>query len=112
MKLLLWLLLLPLTLIFMAFAIANRHGVTLSLDPTPFSIQAPLYGFIFAGIFVGLVAGGLISWLRAGGCRRQLRQEKRNIRRLESELREAVGNAGEAAYARPDSGATAGIKAA
>jgi uncharacterized integral membrane protein len=111
-KLLLWLLLLPLTLIFMAFAIANRHGVTLSLDPTPLSIQAPLYGFVFAGIFVGLVAGGLIAWLRAGRCRRQLRQEKRNIRRLESELQEAVGNADQAAVARPDSGATAVVKAA
>ncbi|MBL6952627.1 MAG: LapA family protein [Alphaproteobacteria bacterium] len=115
MKLLLWLLLLPLTLIFIAFAIANRHAVTLSLDPTPLSIEAPLYGAVFAGIFIGLIAGGLIAWLRAGRWRRQLRMEQRNVRRLEEELR-AAGNAGLAPGAEtsgaPKSGATAMVKAA
>ncbi len=89
MKLLLWLLLLPLTLIFVAFAIANRHAVTLSLDPTPLSIQVPLYGLVFAGIFIGLIAGGVIAWWRAGRWRRQLRDEQRKVRRLEAELRDS-----------------------
>ena len=115
MKLLLWLLLLPLILIFVAFAIANRHAVTLSLDPTPLSIEAPLYGLVFTGIFVGLIAGGLIAWLRAGRWRRQLREEQRTVRRLEGELR-AAGDAGTAtgtdASAAPKSDATAVIKAA
>ena len=87
MKFLLWLLLLPLTVVFVAFAIANRDPVTLSLDPTPLSIEAPLYGLVFAGIFAGLLAGGLIAWIRAGRWRRQLREEQRTVRRLESELR-------------------------
>ncbi len=115
-KLLLWLLLLPLTLIFMAFAIANRHAVTLSLDPTPLSVQAPLYSFVFAGIFVGLVAGGLIAWLRAGRYRRQLREAKRNVRRLEDDLRKATDSAGagasDSAGPAPKSGTTAVVKAA
>ena len=89
MKFLLWLLLLPLTIIFVAFAVANRHFVTLSLDPTPLSIEAPLYGLVFAGIFVGLVAGGLIAWLRAGRVRRRLRAEQRTVRRLEGEISRA-----------------------
>ncbi|MDP6691605.1 MAG: lipopolysaccharide assembly protein LapA domain-containing protein [Alphaproteobacteria bacterium] len=91
MKLLLWLLLLPLILIFVAFAVANRHGVTLSLDPTPLSIEAPLYGLVFAGIFVGLIAGGLIAWIRGGRTRRLLREQQRTVRRLEGELQK-VGN--------------------
>ena len=87
MKTRIWLLLLPLIVLFVAFAIANRHIVTLSLDPTPISIRAPLYSFVLAGIFVGLLAGGLIAWLRAGRWRSQLRDEQRSVRRLESELR-------------------------
>ena len=83
-KFLLWLLLLPLILIFVAFAIANRHGVTVSFDPLPVSIDTPLYGLVFAGIFVGLIAGGLIAWIRAGRVRGRLREAQRNLRRLES----------------------------
>ncbi len=101
MKTLIWLLLLPLIVLFVAFAIANRHIVTLSLDPTPISIRAPLYSFVLAGIFVGLLVGGLIAWLRAGRWRRQLRDEQRSVRRLESELRQA-----ENAANKPENDAT------
>ncbi len=100
MKLLLWLLLLPLTLIFVAFAVANRHGVTVSLDPMPLSVDAPLYGLVFAGIFIGLIAGGLIAWIRAGRVRGQLREAQRNLRRLEGDLQKAQ-QASEAALAAP-----------
>jgi len=100
-KTLIWLLLLPLIVLFVAFAIANRHIVTLSLDPTPISIRAPLYSFVLAGIFVGLLVGGLIAWLGAGRWRRQLRDEQRSVRRLESELRQA-----ENAANKPENDAT------
>jgi len=89
-KRLIWLLLLPLTIIFVAFAIANRHDVTVSLDPTPLAIEVPLYGLVFAGIFVGLLAGGLITWARAGKVRRQLREERRHVRRLETDVQKAT----------------------
>ena len=92
MKTRIWLLLLPLIVLFVAFAIANRQIVTLSLDPAPISIRAPLYSFVLAGTFVGLLAGGLLAWLRAGRWRSQVREEQRSVRRLESELRHA-GNA-------------------
>ena len=101
MKTRIWLLLLPLIVLFVAFAIANRQIVTLSLDPAPISIRAPHYSFVLAGIFVGLLAGGLIAWLRAGRWRSQLRDEQRSVRRLESKLRQA-----ETAAPVPDTDAT------
>ena len=107
MKLLHWLLLLPLTVIFVAFAIANRQAVTLSLDPAPLSIEAPLFGLIFAGVFAGLVAGGLIAWVRVGRWRRRLRDEQKTVRRLEGALRTA-----ESAAAKAESQATGVVKAA
>ena len=88
MKTRIWLLLLPLIVLFVAFAIGNRQIVTLSLDPAPISIRAPLYSFILAGVFAGLLAGGLIAWLRAGRWRNQLRDEQRSVRRLENKLRQ------------------------
>ncbi len=113
MRFLLWLLLLPLILIFVAFAVANRHGVTLSLDPTPLSIEAPLYGLVFAGIFIGLITGGLIAWIRGGRTRRLLREEQRTVRRLEGELHKAgdIGATVEQA-ALPEDEAKVVVKAA
>ena len=110
MRLLLWLLLVPLTVLFVAFAVANRHAVTLSLDPTPLNIEAPLYGLVFAGVFAGLIVGGLIAWIRAGRWRRELREEQRTVRRLEDELRQAEGAA--AKVESETTSATAAVKAA
>ena len=102
-----WLLLLPRIVLFVAFAIANRQIVTLSLDPAPISIRAPLYSFVLAGIVVGLLAGGLIAWLRAGRWRSQLRDEQRTVRRLKSKLRQA-----EIAAAVPENDASDIVKVA
>ncbi len=108
MKLLLWLLLLLLILIFVAFAIANRHGVTVSFDPMPVSIDAPLYGLVFAGIFVGLIAGGLIAWIRSGRVRGRLREAQRNLRRLESGMQKEQ-KASEASPVMVAAGDVAGV---
>ena len=108
MKLLLWLLLLSLILIFVAFAVANRQGVTISLDPMPVSIDAPLYGLVFAGIFLGLIAGGLIAWIRAGRVRGRLLEAQRNLRRLESGMQKEQ-KASEASPVMVAAGDAAGV---
>jgi uncharacterized integral membrane protein len=100
-KILAWLILLPLTLLFVAFAVANRHGVTVFFDPLPLQQHPPLYLVAFAAMFFGLAAGGLIAWLRGGRTRRRLREEQRRIRQLEAELQAARGPA-----AAPRPGAT------
>ena len=43
MKLLAWLVLLPLLLIVIALAVANLQPVTISLEPLPFRFSPPLY---------------------------------------------------------------------
>ena len=108
MKLLLWLLLLSLILIFVAFAVANRQGVTISLDPMPVSMDAPLYGLVFAGIFLGLIAGGLIAWIRAGRVRGRLLEAQRNLRRLESGMQKEQ-KASEASPVMAATGDAAGV---
>ncbi len=87
MKLLIWLIVLPLTAFFIFFAVANRQTVLLSLDPAPMTIEAPLYSVVFTCIFVGLIGGGFIAWLKGFRWRNQLRSEQKAVRRLETELR-------------------------
>jgi uncharacterized integral membrane protein len=65
-----------------AFALANRRWVTVSFDPIlpddPWlAIEVPLWAVLFAGIFIGLVAGGVATWLRQGRWRRRARRAER-----------------------------------
>ena len=90
MKRIAWLLLLPLTPLFVVFAVANRHIVTLSLDPTPIVFEAPLYSIVLASTFIGLIAGGFISWLRGFRCRSQLRNKQKAVHRREFQLLQTI----------------------
>jgi uncharacterized integral membrane protein len=72
--------LIPLSLILVVFSVANRHMVTVSYDPLdlkdPFgSIELPLYVVITASAILGVVAGGIATWL---GQRRWRRAARRN----------------------------------
>ncbi len=65
-----------------AFALANRQRVTVSFDPIlphdPWlAVEVPLWVVLFAGIFIGLVAGGIATWLRQGRWRRRARLAER-----------------------------------
>ena len=68
------------------FAIANRHQVDLTFDPLPLSFSLPFYLPVFAGVLLGLVAGGVISW-RTGRTRRaRLRAAERERDELQHSL--------------------------
>ena len=74
--------LIPLGLIFVVFAVANRHLVTVSFDPfgsgdTAFDLPpAPLFAIIIAAMIVGVVAGGSATWFRQRRWRRAARQHE------------------------------------
>jgi uncharacterized integral membrane protein len=85
-KILSWILLPPIGLVVIAFAIANRHDVVISLDPLPLEFSLPLYAVVFAGIFVGLLAGGIAAWMRGARWRQEARRQRRRASRLEGEV--------------------------
>ena len=82
------LILLPVAILVVLLAVANRSPVTLSLDPfsqdaPEFATQLPLFAVIFAAVMLGVVIGGTASWLAQGKnrkSRRQLRRETRQLR--------------------------------
>lgn len=83
------LVLLPIAILVILLAVANRDPVRLSLDPfSPepvFSAMLPLYAILFGAVALGIVVGGIFAWLGQGTARRQVRHRGREIRRLEGE---------------------------
>jgi uncharacterized integral membrane protein len=89
-RLLRWVIGLPLTVLVIAFAIANRQRVTLSFDPLspsdPFaSIDMPLWLLFFFGIFFGIFAGWLACWVAQGKHRKRAREASADVARLQAE---------------------------
>ncbi len=70
----------PFAVLFLIFAFANRHTVTVSFDPfasgdiPAFTIEAPLFIVLILAIMVGVVAGSAATWLAQGKHRRAARQ--------------------------------------
>ena len=77
--------LIPLGLIFVVFAVANRHLVTVSFDPfnstdPSIAITLPLFVVIIAVAILGVVAGGIATWFRQRHWRRAARQHEADAR--------------------------------
>ncbi len=102
------LILAPLAVIIVAFAVANRQIVTVSLDPfsgaePAASVTLPLFALILFLLIIGVVIGGVAAWLRQGKWREAARRLERDLRDLRQKL-EAHGAAGDGA-AVPQHGA-------
>ncbi|MBP7670527.1 MAG: LapA family protein [Ferrovibrio sp.] len=52
-----------LLLVLVIFAVANRQGVAVSLDPLPFAVELPLYLLVFITFIIGLLLGAFAHWL-------------------------------------------------
>jgi hypothetical protein len=69
------LILVPLAIVIIAFAVANRQIVTVSLDPfssnpPAAAVTLPLFALIIVLLILGVVIGGVAAWLRQGKWRR------------------------------------------
>ena len=80
-----WILTLPLIVVAVIFAIANRKPITLDLWPFEASPQLPLFVILLACVVFGLVVGGLATWLSAAPARQRARQARRRVAELERE---------------------------
>ena len=72
------LILIPVALLIVMFAVANRSAVTIALDPFAgeppmFTTAAPLFLVLLAALIVGVVVGGAAAWSRQRKWRRRAR---------------------------------------
>ena len=77
-------------IVLVTLAVINRHEVRLVLDPfnpkvPEFYLPLPLYGFMFAMLIVGVVLGGVASWLSQGKWRKTARQRTQDAMRWKAE---------------------------
>ncbi len=76
----------PVGIAVVAFAIANRAPVAVSLDPFPFAFELPLYVVAVGALVVGLGAGAAAAWFHGRKARRLGRTRKTRVAVLEHEL--------------------------
>ena len=83
--------LVPLAVIIIAFAMANRANVTVSFDPfaaaePAASVTLPLFALVILLLILGVVIGGVASRLRHGKWRGTARRVERELQQLRGKL--------------------------
>jgi uncharacterized integral membrane protein len=85
------LVLVPLAIVLIAFAVANRESILVSLDPfdqanPALSIRLPLFVLILIVVIAAVILGGIAAWLRQSKWRRAARQAQAQVRELRAQL--------------------------
>ncbi len=80
-------------LIFMTFAVAIRHFVTVSFDPfnsadPTISVSMPLFALIIVVAILGVIAGGMATWFGQRRWRRAARVHEADARTVRAQLAE------------------------
>jgi uncharacterized integral membrane protein len=104
--------LIPLGVIFVVFAVANRHIVTVSFDPfnsndPALGITLPLFVVIIVVAILGVVAGSVATWFGQRRWRRAARQHEADASDMRVQLADL--RASLAASKPRDFGPAAGI---
>jgi len=80
----------PAAVLLITLAVANRHGVRLVLDPfrpdePVLSVVLPFYAYLFGMLLIGIVIGGLATWITQARWRRTARRRTAEAARWQAE---------------------------
>jgi Mn2+/Fe2+ NRAMP family transporter len=80
----------PLAAVLVAIAISNRHPVQLILDPfrpeTPaLAISLPFYAYLLGALTLGVIMGGMATWMGQSRWRRTARTQGQRAQRYQAE---------------------------
>jgi uncharacterized integral membrane protein len=106
-KILIAIIVIPLAVLIIAFAVANRQVVTVSFDPfssanPAYAASLPLFVLIFILLILGVIIGGAAAWLRQSPWRRTARKLDADVRALHDELAEIRRRFGTQAPVQPE----------
>ncbi|WP_198662758.1 lipopolysaccharide assembly protein LapA domain-containing protein [Cohaesibacter intestini] len=84
------LILVPVGIVLVSLAVANRHNVHLALDPfspeqPALDFSVPLYVVMFGSLLVGILIGGFMAWMKQGRHRRTAREKRYEARKWRNE---------------------------
>ena len=80
----------PVAVLLLTLAVANRHGVRLVLDPfrsdePVLFLVLPFYAYLIGMLVIGIVIGGLATWVTQARWRRTARRRAAEAQRWQSE---------------------------
>jgi len=80
----------PLGIVLIVLAVANRQVVTLALNPFRpedglLSVSAPFFLFLFVALILGMAIGSAVTWWTQGRYRKQARTEAKEAVRWHKE---------------------------
>jgi uncharacterized integral membrane protein len=83
--------LVPLAVAIIIFAVANRQPVTVSFDPfstgsPAYAMTLPLFVLVVMLIILGMLIGGVVAWIGQARWRRTARRLDADVRALHQEL--------------------------
>lgn len=95
----------PIAIVLVLFAIANRQWVPVSIDPfsradPALTLEAPLYVLMFGAMMVGVLLGGLATWLKQRRYRKVARLHQRQEAQAAKVARRREEDA--SSYQQPD----------
>lgn len=99
-RIVLVLVLIPIAVILITLAVANRGFTPFTLDPfnpgnPALTVEWPLFVFLFLAFALGTVVGSIATWFRQGRYRRLARQRGDEVERLrQTTARETPKTAG------------------
>lgn len=86
MRLIFWLVAVPVLVVTAFFVITNRAEVTVGLWPLTVDIRLPLWALILASLYLGFMIGAIAAWAAGHRHRARAREAQAEAHRLESEL--------------------------
>ena len=80
----------PLGVVLGALAVSNRHPVQLVLDPfrpesPALALELPFYAYILGALVLGVIFGGVATWMSQSRWRRTARVQGQRAHRFEAE---------------------------
>lgn len=78
---------LPIAIVLIALAVANRAGVDFTLDPfhpgnPVLTVHWPLFVYLFIALAIGMVTGSAVTWMKQSHYRKEAREKGAELRRL------------------------------
>lgn len=99
------LILLPIGVVVVGFAVANRQAVMISIPPNIgdaplYSLQLPLFVLLFATLFVGILLGSFATWITQGKHRKEARRQHMEATKATIEAQKQADRADSATQSR------------
>ncbi len=81
-----WLLTFPIAVLVVFFSVMNMALAPLSWSPFHADIELPVFAIILGAFGIGFLWGGFIVWLNASPVRKKIKEQRKQIKKLEKEI--------------------------